>query len=55
MIRTAWDLGAAPGLAHLNLRKWAYMLGFPGHFSTKSRRYSTTLGTLRDARRPPSK
>ncbi|CAM5443310.1 Replication initiation protein OS=Streptomyces rimosus subsp. rimosus (strain ATCC /DSM 40260 / JCM 4667 / NRRL 2234) OX=1265868 GN=SRIM_020200 PE=4 SV=1 [Streptomyces rimosus subsp. rimosus] len=25
-------------------------LGFRGHFSTKSRRYSTTLGALRDAR-----
>jgi hypothetical protein len=27
------------------------MLGFRGHFSTKSRRYSTTLGALRTARR----
>jgi hypothetical protein len=27
------------------------MLGFGGHFSTKSRRYSTTLGALRQARR----
>jgi hypothetical protein len=26
------------------------MLGFRGHFSTKTRRYSTTLGALRDAR-----
>lgn len=26
------------------------MLGFRGHFSTKSRSYSTTLGALRDAR-----
>jgi hypothetical protein len=26
------------------------MLGFRGHFSTKSRRYSTTLGTLRQIR-----
>jgi hypothetical protein len=26
------------------------MLGFAGHFSTKSRRYSTTLGALRRAR-----
>ncbi len=25
--------------------------GFRGHFSTKSRSYSTTLGALRDARR----
>ena len=27
------------------------MLGFGGHFSTKSRRYSTTLGALRQGRR----
>ena len=27
------------------------MLGFRGHFATKSRRYSTTLGRLRSARR----
>jgi len=26
------------------------MLGFRGHFSTKSRRYSVTLGSLRKAR-----
>jgi hypothetical protein len=26
------------------------MLGFRGHFSSKSRRYSTTLGELRQAR-----
>jgi len=35
---------------YLKLRKWAHMLGFRGHFSTKSRRYSTTLGRLRRAR-----
>ncbi|WP_335971553.1 replication initiator [Streptomyces sp. CA2R106] len=51
IIRTAWDLGGSPALAHLNLRKWAHMLGFRGHFSTKSRRYSTTLGALRNVRR----
>ena len=27
------------------------MLGFRGHFASKSRRYSTTLGRLRQARR----
>ena len=32
------------------LAKWAHMLGFRGHFSTKSRRYSVTLGRLRAAR-----
>lgn len=33
------------------IRKWAHMLGFRGHFSSKSRRYSVTLGRLRRARR----
>ena len=32
------------------LGKWAHTLGFRGHFSTKSRRYSLTLGRLRRAR-----
>ncbi|WP_439811667.1 replication initiator [Streptomyces sp. P9-2] len=50
MIRTAWALGARRELADLRLRAWAHVLGFRGHFSTKSRRYSTTLGALRDAR-----
>ncbi|MEV7834938.1 replication initiator [Streptomyces subrutilus] len=51
MIRTCWELGRLPEFADLKLWKWAHMLGFRGHFSTKSRRYSTTLGALRDARR----
>ncbi|OMI38677.1 replication initiator [Streptomyces sparsogenes] len=51
MIRTAWDLGHLPEFAELKLWKWAHMLGFRGHFSSKSRRYSTTLGALRDIRR----
>lgn len=33
------------------LRRWAHMLGFGGHFSTRSRRYSTTMTALRAARR----
>ncbi|MFI0088651.1 replication initiator [Streptomyces bobili] len=32
------------------LAQWAHMLGFGGHFSTKSRSYSTTLGALRQVR-----
>jgi replication initiator protein RepSA len=32
------------------LARWVHMLGFRGHFVTKSRRYSTTLGELRAAR-----
>ncbi|MFD8736969.1 replication initiator [Streptomyces sp. NPDC059618] len=50
LIRMAWTLGARKELGELRLRAWAHMLGFRGHFSTKSRRYSTTLGALRDAR-----
>ncbi|WP_433571953.1 replication initiator [Streptomyces sp. CA-251247] len=50
MIQTAWQLGARKDLAELRLRAWAHMLGFRGHFSTKTRRYSTTLGALRNAR-----
>ena len=34
------------------LCKWRHMLGFRGHFSTKSRRYRVTLGQLRRRRRP---
>jgi hypothetical protein len=42
---------AAPDrLQYARLRRWAHMLGFGGHFSTKSRRYSTTLTALRRAR-----
>ncbi|MGX1883907.1 replication initiator [Streptomyces sp. NPDC055287] len=50
LIRTAWTLGARKDLEGLRLRAWAHMLGFRGHFSTKTRRYSTTLGALRTAR-----
>ncbi|MFC5139778.1 replication initiator [Actinomycetospora rhizophila] len=61
-IDTCWHLGTAPdGLGEDaredwraswgRLQRWAHMLGFGGHFSTRSRRYSTTLGALRQARR----
>jgi hypothetical protein len=50
LVRACWELGGRPGLGPLRLRKWAHMLGFGGHFSTKSRRYSITLGALRRAR-----
>jgi hypothetical protein len=51
MITTAWQLGGGrqfPGRSRLC--KWAHMLGYGGHFLTKSRRYSTTFGVLRRAR-----
>ncbi|GDY29520.1 replication initiation protein [Gandjariella thermophila] len=50
MIATAWRLGGLAEFAGLNLRRWAHMLGFRGHFLTKSRRYSVTFTTLRAAR-----
>ncbi|MEH0585603.1 replication initiation protein [Streptomyces sp. B21-106] len=50
MILTCWHLGGLPELEELRLRKWAHMLGFRGHFSTKSRAYSVTLGALRQER-----
>jgi hypothetical protein len=50
LVRACWELGGRPGLVGLRLRQWAHMLGFGGHFSSKSRRYSTTLGALRRAR-----
>jgi hypothetical protein len=50
LVRACFELAARPSLARLRLRKWAHMLGFGGHFATKSRRYSTTLGALRRAR-----
>ena len=45
-------IATTPDGPYEGLRRWAHMLGFGGHFSTKSRRYSTTLGALRAARRP---
>ena len=51
MLGTAWRLGALPAYESLNLRRWAHQLGYGGHFSTKSRHYSTTMGRLRQTRR----
>jgi hypothetical protein len=50
LVRAAWELGGLPELEGLRLRAWAHMLGFRGHWSTKSRRYSTTFTVLRRAR-----
>jgi hypothetical protein len=51
LVGTCWRLGGLPEFAHLNLRRWAHMLGYPGHFTTKSRTYSTTFAQLRAERR----
>ncbi|MET7684324.1 replication initiator [Streptomyces sp. NPDC005423] len=50
VIHTAWHLATRPQHAHLRLRQWAHMLGFRGHFSTRTRHYSTTLTHLRAER-----
>jgi hypothetical protein len=50
LVRAAWGLGGRPEFHRLRLRAWAHMLGFRGHWSTKSRRYSTTITALRRAR-----
>ncbi|MGH4009796.1 MAG: replication initiator [Pseudonocardiaceae bacterium] len=49
LVRVAWQLGEHP--AYDGLRRWVHMLGFRGHFASKSRRYSTTLGAIRGERR----
>jgi hypothetical protein len=51
LVRACWALGAQPPTAGLGLRRWAHMLGFGGHCTTKSRRYSVTFTALRAARR----
>ncbi|MEU1538199.1 replication initiator protein RepSA [Actinacidiphila glaucinigra] len=48
LIEACFDLDA--DYPDRKLAQWAHMLGFRGHFSTKSRRYSTTLGALRQVR-----
>ncbi|WP_084965939.1 replication initiator [Thermoactinospora rubra] len=50
MIYTCFVLADRPEYRGLLLRAWAHMLGYRGHFSTKSRRYSVRLGDLRQAR-----
>jgi hypothetical protein len=50
LVRACWELGGRPELERLRLRAWAHMLGFGGHWSTKSRRFSTTFTMLRRAR-----
>ena len=63
LVAYAWQLGTLPSSQTSEqqrqdwhdtfgrLRRWTHMLGFGGHFATKSRRYSTTHKQLRAARR----
>ncbi|MFI9556139.1 replication initiator [Nonomuraea endophytica] len=50
LIAECLRLGQLDELADLRLTQWAHMLGFRGHFSTKSRAYSYTLGEARTER-----
>jgi hypothetical protein len=60
LIAACLRLGSHPHEDFKALRRWAHMLGYRGHFATKSRRYSTTMRAIRTARRnwkrrqPPS-
>jgi hypothetical protein len=49
IIHTCWHLGEHE--TYDGLRRWLHMLGFRGHFGSKSRHYSTTLGAIRGERR----
>lgn len=43
-------LARLPEIDELRLQTWAHTLGYRGHVLTKSRRYSTTYGALREVR-----
>jgi Replication initiator protein, pSAM2 len=47
LISTCWKLGKRPEAAPLGLNRWTHMLGYRGHFLTKSRCYSVTFTRLR--------
>jgi hypothetical protein len=51
MIRTCFELADQPTYRDLLLDKWAHMIGYRGHVTTKSRTYSTTYGEIRRERR----
>jgi hypothetical protein len=48
LISACWTLGEHPD--YTSLRRWAHMLGFGGHFLTKTHRYSIRFRDLREAR-----
>jgi hypothetical protein len=48
LVEACWILGRPKEWRRL--RRWAHMLGFGGHFLTKSRRYSITFAMLRNQR-----
>ncbi|MDJ0346339.1 replication initiator protein RepSA [Streptomyces sp. H10-C2] len=48
LIEACWSLDE--DYPERKLAHWSHMLGFRGHFSTKSRRYSSTMGARRQVR-----
>jgi hypothetical protein len=50
LVREAWTLGQHKELHSLRLQAHAHTLGYTGQFSSKSLRFSTTFGALRQAR-----
>jgi hypothetical protein len=48
LVDASWTLGTPADWRRL--RRWAHVLGFGGHFLTKSRRYGITFTYLRDER-----
>jgi Replication initiator protein, pSAM2 len=50
LISVCWDLGKHPDAGVLGLNRWTHMLGYRGHFLTKSRCYSVTFTRLRQDR-----
>jgi replication initiator protein RepSA len=51
VIETAWELSSRPAHKELRLGEAARDLGFRGHFSTRSPRYSTTMTAIRRGQR----
>jgi hypothetical protein len=51
LIAACLKLGNHPHEDFKAMRRWAHMLGYRGHFATKSRHYTTTMRALRAARR----
>jgi hypothetical protein len=50
LISVCWDLGKDHAAAQLALNRWTHMLGYRGHFLTKSRTYSVSFTKLRQDR-----
>jgi hypothetical protein len=51
LIAACWQLGHREEYQSLRLARWAHQFGYGGHYSTRSRRYSVTLGSRREQRR----